>query len=335
MTIALNQDQTDELHVQKYIECKRRLDELFVWTEETDVFAKHFGESVTFSGIRRDPEIMMVEGRTGSGKTHLARYLVSLFPPRQKNTGLYKVDTVPVLYHELSTTKTVKELVMDLCHAVNLYFAKSTSEFMLTKQLQERLELLETRAIIMDEAGHLDYKKQGKGHENLLKWFKSFANKSALSFVLLSVPGDLKFINVEDDQGQLLRRADNGHSLSAMPIPKDSQSIFCYFIDQYLAVLSDSGIYQVQDSLALNDYYRFYLASFGYSGGVGKLFGCLLSLLLSNGSYAEGIPFKELMKSVVTRCNLQAFHGGKTIVNPFDFRDSQVLTEINRIKIEG
>ncbi len=138
----------------------------------------------SYSRYSREPKCLLIEGRTGVGKTTLCEYYVEQHPIVETGDSL----VVPVLYLKIEVPATIMNLVSALLAALGDPAADKGSIGSKTRRLRHFLKELKVELIILDEFQHFIDRDSLKVLKTLSDWLKLLVDTTQVPMMLLGMP---------------------------------------------------------------------------------------------------------------------------------------------------
>lgn len=131
-----------------------------------------------------EPDILLILGEPGTGKTWLVKRFASNYPRQVLET----VTQVPVLLVNVPAKCSLKSLPSAMLEALGSPLWNVGNEEQRTHQLETLLRKCGVRMIILNEANHLVDRGKEKSHYLLADWIKLMSERSGVPFVLVGIP---------------------------------------------------------------------------------------------------------------------------------------------------
>lgn len=260
---------------------------------------------ITFAKHGAEPRHTLLVGESGTGKTWLAEYIVSLYPQYPSDSG----TVIPILLVETPAIPTLKGLAEAILTALNDPLAHRGTASDKRKRAISLLEKCKVQFIVLDEFQHfLDHGK----YDSLISvsdWLKRFIDDAKVPVLLMGLPRCEGILQVNE---QLRRRFSSRLELPAFSIDtKEAELEFRTVlkeIDKSLPTERRSGLADVD--LAR----RLYFASNGLIGYLRTLItGTFELVVLENRSRLEIDLFEKAFTALIWKDGLGA-------LNPFNVK---------------
>ena len=199
-------------------------------------------------------------GESGTGKTTLAKHLISLYPGIRDEEGL----TRPVVYCCVPPKPTLKGLASALFSALNDPFESlpnkrgRDAEHVLTERSIKLIIECQVKAIIFDESQHLAKKPDSEGTYAATDWLKTLMERTKVVIILLGLNSTTLLFEQNE---QLKRRFKSTIKLSRFNWMQDeTRSQFLGILQAFQANLPQ---FDFMDLTAEETSFRFYTATGG------------------------------------------------------------------------
>ena len=199
-------------------------------------------------------------GDSGTGKTTLAKYLLSLYPGKRDEEGLIR----PVVYCSVPPKPTLKGLASALFSALNDPFDSlpnkrgRDAEHVLTERSIKLIIECQVKAIIFDESQHLARNPESDGTYAATDWLKTLMERTQVVIILLGLNSTSLLFEQNE---QLERRFKSTIKLSRFNwMQEETRSQFLGILQAFQANLPQ---FDFMELTAEETSFRFYMATGG------------------------------------------------------------------------
>lgn len=161
-----------------------KLESIYVLSPALEGLLQTVDHCRSYSRYSREPKCLLIEGRTGVGKTTLCEYYVEEHPRVDVSESL----TIPVLYLKIEVPATIMNLVSSLLDALGDPAADKGSIGSKTRRLRHFLKELKVELIILDEFQHFIDRDSLKVLKTLSDWLKLLIDTSGIPMMLMGMP---------------------------------------------------------------------------------------------------------------------------------------------------
>lgn len=234
----------------------------------------------TYSEYSAEPECMLIEGDTGSGKTTMSRRHEQKHPRYESASG----TVIPVLMATIPVPATPKSLVTKLLKKLGDPVAERGTIVTQTLRLHGLLKACRVQLIILDEFQHFQDRDSKKILETISDWLKELLNETKIPIILMGMPNCGAVLEANS---QLRRRFAIRESLEAFrwkdaDVAKQKQlrddfRRFLQMLDKQIPLAKRSNL---SDPVTA---YRIYEATEGKIASIVKLVRRSVALALQDG----------------------------------------------------
>lgn len=182
-------------------------DEFFVTTRQSTALEQRLRHHLAFGLTKREAQVMMVLGPTGSGKTIALRRFSDSFPPTEvadgEKTGIHR----PILYVEAPEGCTLKSLAQTMLLGLGTDWGGTATQVQLTHRVVTGLRNQRVGMVTIDELQHVTDNHNKKYIQEVADWIKSLANACVCP---LTLSGQDHVANLVRIDPQLDRRMGGG-----------------------------------------------------------------------------------------------------------------------------
>lgn len=161
-----------------------KLESIYVLSPGLEGILQTVDHCRSYSRYSREPKCLLIEGRTGVGKTTLCEYYVEQYP----RVEIDESTVIPVLYLKIEVPATIMNLVSALLAALGDPAADKGSIGSKTRRLRHFLRDLKVELIILDEFQHFIDRDSLKVLKTLSDWLKLLVDTTGIPIMLMGMP---------------------------------------------------------------------------------------------------------------------------------------------------
>ena len=143
---------------------------------------------------------LLVLAPSGSGKSHLSRYLKQLWPDDHQGWK----SKVPVVSFTLPSVMTKRSIAVELLRSIQPVAGTTQKDESLESRILTLLSHIGTRVIVIDNVHDITARRKAGGIKDIGDWIRDLIDSSKILIVLLGAPSALEIIQRNP---QLRRRA--------------------------------------------------------------------------------------------------------------------------------
>lgn len=143
---------------------------------------------------------LLVLAPSGSGKSHLSRYLKRLWPDDHEGWK----SKVPVVSFTLPSVMTKRSIAVELLRSIQPVVGSTQGDESLESRILTLLSHIGTRVIVIDNVHDITARRKAGGVKDIGDWIRDLIDSSRILVVLLGAPSALEIIQRNP---QLRRRA--------------------------------------------------------------------------------------------------------------------------------
>lgn len=127
---------------------------------------------------------------TGSGKSHLSRYLKRLWPDNHEGWK----SQIPVVSFSLPSIMTKRSIAVAMLRSIQPTASVSNKDETLEKRIEFLLQQIGTRVIVIDNVHDITARRQAGGIKEIGDWLRDLIENSRRLVILLGAPSALEII---------------------------------------------------------------------------------------------------------------------------------------------
>ena len=266
------------------------------------------------SDLAGEPQCMILEGMTGTGKSTLVRTYANLFTRYDTASG----TKIPVLYLETPSPVTVKGMAARMLEVLGDPAAHKGALWSMNSRLTHFIQACEVQIVILDDFHHLIDKETNRVLETVSDWLKVLIKETNVPFLVIGIEGKVDLILQANRQlSRLFAVRETLEPFQWDPANEETLKTFAAFIhcvEQGIGMGLSTELPQVEIL------YRLHYATDGVVGNVMNLLR--FAMLMAQTQGAEVLTLALLSQTFDKR--LRKHMAGK--VNPFAADISQPFT---------
>lgn len=268
------------------------------------------------SKVAGEPQCMVLEGRTGAGKSTLVRAYTNACSRYETATG----TKIPVFYMETPSPATVKGMAARMLEVMGDPAAFKGPLWSMNSRLTHFIKACEVQIVILDDFHHLIDKERNRVLETVSDWLKVLIKETGVPFLVTGVEGKVDVIlQVNKQLSRLFAVRETLDPFSWEPSDEGSLKTFATFVK-----CAEVGIgMSLSDELSQVELlHRLHYATDGVVGNVMNLMRFAALLAQSEGSGTLTLTIlsqafdKRLSKHTTKRANPFATDPGRPFIAP-------------------
>lgn len=142
------------------------------------------------SSLAGEPQCMVLEGMTGTGKSTLVKTYVETFLRYETASG----TKVPVFYMETPSPVTVKGMAARMLEVLGDPAAHKGPLWSMNARLTHFIKSCEVQIVILDDFHHLIDKETNRVLETVSDWLKVLIKETGVPFLVIGIEGKVELI---------------------------------------------------------------------------------------------------------------------------------------------
>lgn len=268
------------------------------------------------SKVAGEPQCMVLEGRTGAGKSTLVRAYTNACSRYETATG----TKIPVFYMETPSPATVKGMAARMLEVMGDPAAFKGPLWSMNSRLTHFIKACEVQIVILDDFHHLIDKEKNRVLETVSDWLKVLIKETGVPFLVTGVEGKVDVIlQVNKQLSRLFAVRETLEPFNWEPSDEGSLKTFATFVK-----CAEVGIgMSLSDELSQVELlHRLHYATDGVVGNVMNLMRFAALLAQSEGSGTLTLTIlsqafdKRLSKHTTKRVNPFTTDPGRPFIAP-------------------
>jgi energy-coupling factor transporter ATP-binding protein EcfA2 len=216
---------------------------------------------------------LLVLAPSGSGKSHLSRYLKRLWPDDHEGWK----SKVPVVSFSLPSVMTKRSIAVELLRSIQPAAGVTQKDQSLESRIQTLLSHIGTRVIVIDNVHDITARRKAGGIKDIGDWIRDLIDNSKILVVLLGAPSAKEIIQRNP---QLRRRATRQVKIDYFKINTAKRFVdFQEFLKRFDAELPLAQTTEVTSAMTK----RIYFATNGIFDYVFMLFSRVVGFAVDAG----------------------------------------------------
>lgn len=162
----------------------KELRQCFAKFEHVQLIHQRLHQMMEYECGSEEPEMLLIVGDTGVGKTRLLRRFCRDYPRVEQAEG----TRLPILYLPVPAKCTLKGLPGAMLQAFGSPFWNKGNEEDRTYQARTLLKACGVRLMVLDEINHLVDRGQQRSHYLFADWIKQFSETVRLPVAMAGIP---------------------------------------------------------------------------------------------------------------------------------------------------
>lgn len=179
------------------------------------------------SKLAGEPQCMVLEGRTGAGKSTLVRTYTQACSRYDTASG----TKIPVFYMETPSPATVKGMAARMLEVMGDPAAFKGPLWSMNSRLTHFIKACEVQIVILDDFHHLIDKERNRILETVSDWLKVLIKETGVPFLVTGVEGKVDLIlRVNNQLSRLFAVRETLEPFRWEPADEDSLKTFATFV---------------------------------------------------------------------------------------------------------